>query len=91
MLPDSPCPLPLAMPGFCPAHPSLGGCYDAGRVFSCALVGLDGAVVQVETDLNPKSLPAVTLVGLPDVLSRSPPSVCEQRSTTPGSFIPAAI
>ncbi len=37
------------------------------RVFSCALVGLDGAVVQVETDLNPKSLPAVTLVGLPDV------------------------
>ncbi len=36
------------------------------KVFSCALNGLEGAVVQVETDLNPKSLPAVTLVGLPD-------------------------
>ncbi len=36
------------------------------KVFSCALVGLEGAIVQVETDLNPKALPAVTLVGLPD-------------------------
>jgi hypothetical protein len=34
------------------------------KVFSCALIGLEGAVVEAE--LNPRSLPAVTLVGLPD-------------------------
>ncbi len=36
------------------------------RTHSCALIGLDGAVVQVEVDLNTRSLPSVTLVGLPD-------------------------
>lgn len=36
------------------------------KTYSCALIGLEGAIVQVEVDLNPKSLPAVTLVGLPD-------------------------
>ncbi|PKO22184.1 MAG: magnesium chelatase [Chloroflexi bacterium HGW-Chloroflexi-1] len=36
------------------------------KVFSCALIGLEGAVVEVEADLNPRSLPSVTLVGLPD-------------------------
>ena len=38
------------------------------KVFSCALIGLEGAVVEVEADLNPRSLPAVTLVGLPDAV-----------------------
>jgi magnesium chelatase family protein len=28
------------------------------KVFSCALIGLEGAVVEVEGDLNPRSLPA---------------------------------
>lgn len=37
------------------------------KVFSCALVGLEGAVVQVEADLNPYALPFVMLVGLPDM------------------------
>ena len=36
------------------------------KVHSCALVGLEGAVVEVEADLNPRALPQVTLVGLPD-------------------------
>lgn len=36
------------------------------KVFSCALLGLEGAVVEVEADLNPRSLPSVTIVGLPD-------------------------
>ncbi len=35
-------------------------------VFSCALVGLDGEIIQVEVDFNPHSLPAFTVVGLPD-------------------------
>ena len=36
------------------------------KVYSCALIGLEGAVVEVEADINPRSLPSVTLVGLPD-------------------------
>jgi magnesium chelatase family protein len=36
------------------------------KVHSCALIGLDGAIVEVEADLNTRSLPSVTLVGLPD-------------------------
>jgi magnesium chelatase family protein len=36
------------------------------KVHSCALIGLEGAVVEVEADLNPRALPQVTLVGLPD-------------------------
>ena len=36
------------------------------KVYSCALVGLEGAVIEVESDLNPRALPSVTLVGLPD-------------------------
>ena len=37
------------------------------KVHSCALIGLEGAVVEVEADLNTHSLPSVTLVGLPDI------------------------
>ena len=36
------------------------------KVASCAILGLDGAIVQVEVDINPNSLPSFTLVGLPD-------------------------
>ena len=36
------------------------------KVASCAVLGLDGAIVQVEVDINPNSLPSFTLVGLPD-------------------------
>jgi magnesium chelatase family protein len=36
------------------------------KTYSCALVGLEGAVVEVEADINTRSLPSVTLVGLPD-------------------------
>jgi magnesium chelatase family protein len=35
------------------------------RVYSCAVVGLDGVVVEVEVDTNP-GLPKVVVVGLPD-------------------------
>ncbi len=36
------------------------------KVHSCALIGLDGAIVEVEAHINPKGLPAVIVVGLPD-------------------------
>jgi magnesium chelatase family protein len=36
-------------------------------VRACALVGLDGFIVEVETDFNPRgALPSFTIVGLPD-------------------------
>ncbi len=35
-------------------------------VYSCAIVGLEGEIVQVEVDFNPHGMPAFTVVGLPD-------------------------
>ncbi len=35
------------------------------KVMSCALVGLEGAIVEVEADISP-GLPSFTIVGLPD-------------------------
>jgi Predicted ATPase with chaperone activity len=35
------------------------------KVTSCAVVGLEGALVDVEVDLSP-GLPSFTIVGLPD-------------------------
>jgi magnesium chelatase family protein len=37
------------------------------RVKACALVGLDGQIVDVEVDFNPRAgIPSFTIVGLPD-------------------------
>lgn len=35
------------------------------KVISCAVIGLEGAIVEVEVDISP-GLPAFTIVGLPD-------------------------
>ena len=35
------------------------------KVITCAIVGLDGAIVEVEVDISP-GLPSFTIVGLPD-------------------------
>jgi len=35
------------------------------KVMSCAIVGLEGAIIQVEVDISP-GLPTFTIVGLPD-------------------------
>ncbi len=36
-------------------------------VHACALVGLEGCIVNVEVDFNPRAgIPAFTIVGLPD-------------------------
>ena len=35
------------------------------KVFSCAVVGLEGAIVEVEVDIS-RGLPSFTIVGLPD-------------------------
>jgi magnesium chelatase family protein len=36
------------------------------KVMSCAVVGLEGALVEVEVDHHSRGLPSLTLVGLPD-------------------------
>jgi len=35
------------------------------KVMSCAVVGLEGAIIHVEVDIS-RGLPAFTIVGLPD-------------------------
>src|SRR5512134_27651 len=35
------------------------------RVYSCAVIGLDGSIVEVEVDTG-QGLPGMTIVGLPD-------------------------
>ena len=35
------------------------------RVFSCAVIGLEGVIVEVEVDIA-DGLPGITIVGLPD-------------------------
>ena len=35
------------------------------KVWSCAVIGLDGVLVEVEVDLG-QGLPGLTIVGLPD-------------------------
>ena len=36
------------------------------KVLSCAVVGLEGELVEVEVDISPQGLPAFNMVGLPD-------------------------
>ena len=36
------------------------------KVTSCALVGLEGALVDVEVDVESRGLPSLAIVGLPD-------------------------
>jgi len=40
------------------------------KITSCAVIGLDGALVEVEVDIRNSSLPAFFLVGLPDASVR---------------------
>lgn len=35
------------------------------RIFSCAVIGLEGVIVEVEVDTGP-GLPRMVIVGLPD-------------------------
>ena len=45
--------------------PARGGCSLLAKVYTCAVVGLDGQLVEVEVDIAP-GLPAFNVVGLPD-------------------------
>jgi magnesium chelatase family protein len=36
------------------------------RVLSCAVVGLEGSLVEVEVDVSRAALPVIQIVGLPD-------------------------
>ncbi len=70
------------------------------RVYSCAVVGLDGVVVEVEVDTHP-GLPKVVVVGLPDAaIQESRERVAsaiknsllfETKEIKPSSAIPASF
>lgn len=51
------------------------------KVMTCAVVGLEGTIVEVEVDISP-GLPSFTIVGLPDVAVRKPGSECGRLSET---------
>ncbi|HEY5639137.1 MAG TPA: magnesium chelatase domain-containing protein, partial [Dehalococcoidia bacterium] len=36
------------------------------KVNSCAVIGLDGDIIEVEVDISNQGLPAFNIVGLPD-------------------------
>ncbi len=68
------------------------------RVHACAIVGLDGYIVDVEVDFNPRAgLPTFTIVGLPDAavkesrervraaIKNSRRSASRSTSTAPGN------
>ncbi len=40
------------------------------KVHTCAVIGLDGQIIDVEVDHNPYGMPAISLVGLPDAAVR---------------------
>ena len=57
------------------------------KVASCAMIGLDGAIVQVEVDISP-GLPAFTVVGLPDTAVQEGARACTRRRTQLRLLVP---
>ena len=49
------------------------------RVYSCAVIGLEGVIVEVEVDTG-DGLPSITIVGLPDAAVQEAASGCTRRS-----------
>jgi hypothetical protein len=45
------------------------------KACSCAVIGLDGALVEVEVDIG-HGLPAFSIVGLPICAKLDPPTIC---------------
>jgi magnesium chelatase family protein len=52
-----------------------GGGVALARVLTCALIGLDGAVVECEVDISP-GLFRMDIVGLPDAAVQEAKGVC---------------
>jgi hypothetical protein len=57
------------------------------KVLSCAVIGLEGAIVEVEVDIS-RGLPSLTIVGLPDAAVQGSGSALPSR--TRGWSTPAA-
>jgi len=57
------------------------------KVFSCAVIGLEGAIVQVEVDIS-RGLPRFTVVGLPDTAVQESRERVRAASRTPASPFP---
>ncbi|MBL7163798.1 MAG: hypothetical protein ISS57_14450 [Anaerolineales bacterium] len=57
------------------------------RVFSCAVIGLDGVVVEVEVDTS-SGLPKTTIVGLPDAAVQESRERVEATAKNSGFMFP---
>jgi magnesium chelatase family protein len=58
------------------------------KVHSCAVLGLDGAIVEVEVDVS-KGLPSQTIVGLPDAAVQESKERVRSAVRNSGLFFPA--
>ena len=57
------------------------------RVFSCAVIGLDGVIVEVEVDFG-SGLPGITIVGLPDAAVQESRERVQAAIKNAGLFFP---
>jgi magnesium chelatase family protein len=55
------------------------------KVWTCAVVGLEGELVQVEVDIARQGLVQFNVVGMPDTAVRRPASGSGRRSEIAGS------
>jgi hypothetical protein len=62
-----------------------GGLSVLAKVFSCAVVGLDGVLIEVEVDVSNGGQPGMILVGLPDAAVQESRSESVPRSATPAA------
>lgn len=58
------------------------------KVLSCAMIGLEGAIVEVEVDISP-GLPSFTIVGLPDAAVQESRERVRAAIRNSGYFFPA--
>ena len=59
------------------------------KVLTCALIGLDGAVVEVEVDMA-RGLPSLTIVGLPNAMVKESSERVRSAITNSGLRYPLA-
>jgi magnesium chelatase family protein len=59
------------------------------KVFSCAVVGLQGRLVEVEVDIGGMGIPSVTIVGLPDAAVRESAERVRSAMRNSGFALPA--
>src|SRR5512133_574898 len=57
------------------------------RIYSCAVIGLDGVIIECEVDTN-QGLPSITIVGLPDTAVQESRERVQAAIKNAGLFFP---